>query len=70
MCAKKPGENNLDSSASESASERVVAEYLRSTGGVIPSYAECLTTSRKCLILLAFESFEAVRSGGEGVVPE
>src|ERR1700693_3925225 len=38
--ASKSGENNLDSSASESASERVVAEYLRSTGGVIPSYAE------------------------------
>jgi hypothetical protein len=48
-------------SASESASERVVAEYLRSTCGVILSYAECLTTSRKRLILRAFESFEAVR---------
>jgi hypothetical protein len=55
--ARKPGENNLDSSASE----RALSEYLRSTGGVILSYAECLTTSRKCLILWAFESFEAVR---------
>jgi len=47
--------------ASESASERVVAEYLRSTCGVILSYAERLTTPRKRLILLAFESPEAVR---------
>jgi len=60
LCAQE-WRNNPDSSASESASERVVAEYLRSTGGVILSYAECLTTSRKRLILLAFESSEAVR---------
>ena len=38
-----------------------VKKFCRSTCGVILSYAECLTTSRKRLILLAFEGSEAVR---------